>query len=223
MEPTSSPTSKKRKLLTKTQLLQISPKSKNSKLDLSLLVDTLNEHMQKGLVDDTGFASINRKAAFLAQCAHESAQFTAVVENLNYSAESLMRVFPKRFPTLAIANEYAKQPEKIGNSIYANRMGNGPESSGDGFRYRGRGLIQLTGKQNYARCGNAIGVNLVNNPSYLETERGAVESAMWFWNSNGLNTFADKEDIIGMTKRINGGYHGLNDRIALYEKAKAIF
>jgi putative chitinase len=212
-----------KKMLTKAQLLKLCPNTKNSKLNLNLLLDSLNEFMEKGLVDETGFATTNRKAAFLAQCAHESGHFTAVVENLNYSDKALMRVFPKRFPTLQIAQQLARQPEKIGNSIYANRMGNGPESSGDGFRYRGRGLIQLTGKQNYARCGNAIGVNLVNNPSYLETERGAVESAMWFWNSNGLNTFADKEDVIGMTKRINGGYHGLNDRIALYEKAKAIF
>jgi putative chitinase len=178
--------------------------------------------MNVGLVDETGFASTNRKAAFLAQCAHESGHFVFVVENLNYSAEGLMRVFPKRFPTLQIAQQYARQPEKIGNKIYADRMGNGPESSGDGFKYRGRGIIQLTGKQNYARCGNAIGINLVNNPSYLETERGAVESAMWFWTSNGLNTFADREDIKGLTKAINGGYHGLDERIALYNKAKLV-
>lgn len=207
--------------ITKQQLLLLFPLAKNSKLNLDLLVVQLNESF-KQLIDERGFQTSYRKAAFLSQCAHESGYFTRLVENLNYSAPRLMEIWPRRFPTLAVANQYARNPEKIANFVYANRMGNGPPSSGDGWKYRGRGLIQLTGKSNYARCSTDLGINFVNQPELLEKEAGAVQSAMWFWNVNHLNNYADKEDIRGLTKAINGGHHGLDERIMLYEKAKKI-
>jgi putative chitinase len=159
-----------------------------------------------------------RMAAFLAQVAHESGNFRSVRENLNYSADGLRKIFPKYF-TDVDPNLYARQPEKIANRVYANRMGNGPESSGDGWAYRGRGLIQLTGKFNYIQCGNALGVDLVNDPSYLETPIGAARSAGWYWSSRGLNAFADKGDMTSITRRINGGTIGLEDRIKHYRHA----
>lgn len=163
-----------------------------------------------------------RVAGFLAQIAHESGNLRAIRENLNYKAESLTKVWPKYFPNIAIANQYAKQPEKIANRAYANRMGNGPESSGEGWAYRGRGLIQLTGKQNYTNCGRALGYDLLNDPSYLETPEGAARSAAWFWASHGLNEIADRHDITLMTKRINGGTLGLAERKENFEHALSI-
>ena len=156
--------------------------------------------------------TVERVAAFLAQCGHESADFTTLKENLNYSAEGLSKVFPKRFPTVAAAQPYHRQPEKIANKIYADRMGNGPEASGDGFKFRGRGAIQLTGKENYTKFANSIGKSLDETVAYTETLAGAIESACWFWNTNKLNDLADKKDIVGLTKRINGGTIGLEDR-----------
>jgi putative chitinase len=164
-----------------------------------------------------------RVAAFVAQCAHESANFKTLKENLNYRAEGLMKTWPKRFPTLEIANQYARQPEKIANKVYADRMGNGNEASGDGWRYSGRGLIQLTGKDNYSRFAKSINMDLAKVPAYLETLEGAVQSACWFWNNNNLNSFADKNDIKGMTIRINGGTVGLDDRKKHYEQALKVF
>lgn len=160
-----------------------------------------------------------RMAAFLAQCAHESAGFTALSENLNYSADGLRKVFKKYFPTVESTTGYARSPQKIANKVYANRMGNGDEASGDGWTYRGRGLIQLTGKNNYTKFGSYIEKPLDQVPAYLESKEGALESAAWFFQINNLNAYADKGDIKGMTKRINGGYHGLEDRQARYEKA----
>jgi putative chitinase len=153
-----------------------------------------------------------RVAAFVAQCAHESGNFRTLRENLNYSAGSLMRVWPSRFPTLEIANQYAMQPEKIANRAYADRMGNGPESSGDGWKYSGKGLIQLTGKDNYSRFAQSINMSIDQLPEYLVTFEGAVQSACWFWNTNHLNQFADSNDILTMTQRINGGTNGLEER-----------
>lgn len=167
----------------------------------------------------------HRVAAFFAQCGHESAQFSVVKENLNYRATTLRKVFPKYFPTDALAQQYANSPNKqqaIANRVYANRMGNGPESSGDGYRYCGRGLIQLTGKNNYLRFSEAMGISLEEAVAYLETYRGALESACWFWATNGCNQLADAEDFLSLTKRINGGTIGLDDRIHHYERAKAI-
>lgn len=160
-----------------------------------------------------------RLAAFLAQCAHESGNFTAVRENLNYRWESLRRVFPKYFPTDALAKQYAQQPEKIANRVYANRMGNGPESSGDGWRYCGRGLIQLTGKNNYQAFADSIDTPLEEITEFLGTFEGCVQSACWFWEANNLNGLADNRDIITMSRRINGGDIGLDDRIAKYNNA----
>lgn len=166
-----------------------------------------------------------RMAAFIAQCAHESAGFRVLKENLNYRWQTLRKVFPKYFPTDEIAQRYASLPNKqeaIANRVYGNRMGNGPESSGDGFRYCGRGLIQLTGKQNYTKFAESIGITVEEASEYLQTFEGAVESACWFWKTNNLNRFADVEDLVTMTKRINGGTNGLEDRIKHYHHALAI-
>jgi putative chitinase len=163
-----------------------------------------------------------RIAAFVAQCAHESAGFTALVENLNYRWQSLRRVFPKYFPNDAIAQEYASRPNKqeaIANRIYASRMGNGDEASGDGFRYRGRGLIQLTGRHNYTWFAASLEITPEEATEYLMTFEGAAQSACWFWETNKLNQWADKGDILTLTKRINGGTIGLDDRIKHYEHA----
>jgi putative chitinase len=160
-----------------------------------------------------------RVAAFLAQVAHESGGFNAVKENLNYSAKGLMGTFKKYFPTEDLAKQYERQPEKIANKVYANRMGNGDEASGDGARFCGRGLIQLTGKQNYTRFAADLGVTLEECVAYLETPAGAVSSAGWFWDSNNLNAISDRGDMKLLTKRINGGHIGLEDRIHHYELA----
>lgn len=164
-----------------------------------------------------------RVAAFLAQCAHESGGFVFLKENLNYKAASLRKVFPKYFPDDAIAAAYANKPEKIANRVYANRMGNGPEESGDGWRYCGRGLIQLTGKDNYTFFAASIDVPVEEASEYLQTFEGAVQSACFFWDQNNLNQWADKGDILTLTKRINGGTIGLEDRIKHYEHALHIF
>lgn len=166
--------------------------------------------------------TVERVAAFLAQCGHESADFTTLKENLNYSAEGLSKVFPKRFPSVAAAQPYHRQPEKIANKIYADRMGNGPEASGDGYKFRGRGAIQLTGKENYTKFANSIGKSLDEAVAYTETLAGAIESACWFWNVNKLNDIADKKDIVTLTKRINGGTIGLEDRKKHFEHNLAV-
>jgi putative chitinase len=164
-----------------------------------------------------------RVAAWLAQTAHESGYFRFLKENLNYKAASLQKVFKKYFPTEEMAKAYEKQPAKIANRVYANRMGNGDEASGDGFRYLGRGLIQLTGKNNYTFFAASIDTPLEEVPEYLQTFEGAVQSACWFWEQNGLNRFADSRDIVTMSKRINGGTIGMEDRIMKYEKCLKMF
>ena len=164
-----------------------------------------------------------RVAAFIAQCTHESGGFKRLKENLNYKAESLVRVFPKYFPSLDLAKQYAHDQEKIANRVYGGRMGNGDESSGDGFRYCGRGLIQLTGRNNYTKFSESIGMAVEEVPSLLETFEGAVKSACWFWKTNNLNQYADSGDILTMTKRINGGTIGLEDRIKHYNHALEVF
>jgi len=161
----------------------------------------------------------SRQAAFIGQCAHESGNFKTLEENLNYKPEALMRVWPSRFPDLPTAMKYAHDPIKIANKVYANRMGNGAEESGEGSKYHGRGLIQLTGKENYERCGEAIGVDLINQPGLLAQPNLAAMSAGWFWNKKGLNDLADAGDFETMTKRINGGLIGLDDRKAKIAKA----
>lgn len=168
--------------------------------------------------------SPQRVAAFIAQCAHESGNFTILKENLNYRWQTLRKVFPKYFPTDAIAQRYASLPspqkqEAIANKVYANRMGNGDEQSGDGFRFCGRGLIQLTGRQNYSWFAASLEMDVEEAVEFLQTFEGAVQSACWFWETNNLNQWADTGDILTLTKRINGGTNGLEDRKKHYAHA----
>jgi len=199
--------------LTKDQLAQLIPG--NPYLDH--WYDALSQALP-----DYDITTPQRIAAFLAQCAHESGGFRAIKENLNYKAESLVKVFPKYFKSLDEANKYAKQPEKIANKIYGGRMGNGPETSGDGYRYCGRGLIQLTGKSNYQSFADSLEMAVEDVPEYLATFEVAVQSACWFWEANNLNKYADSGDILNMTKKINGGTIGLEDRISHYEHALTV-
>lgn len=155
--------------------------------------------------------TVERVAAFLAQCGHESAEFTVLTENLNYSSDALKKIWPKHFSDVDVA-QYHRNPQAIANRAYRNRMGNGDEQSGDGWKFRGRGAIQLTGKSNYQAFADTIGYSLDEAVAYTETLQGAIESAAWFWWRNNLNTFADAQDIVGMTKKINGGTIGLTDR-----------
>lgn len=176
-----------------------------------------------GLVEAMVFFKVNtplRQAAFIAQCAHESKEFSVTEENLNYSAERLIKVFPKYFKSLEQATLYARNPRAIASYVYANRMGNGPESSGDGYRYRGRGYIQLTGHDNYMAFSAATAAPALNHPDIVSDVDGAALSAGWFWSKNGLNQLADKEDMLSITKRINGGLNGLQERMAYYHTAR---
>ena len=153
-----------------------------------------------------------RQAAFIGQCSHESGNFKMLSENLNYRAETLMKVWPKRFPTLEFAKQYERNPQKIANSVYANRMENRDEASGDGYRFRGRGLFQLTGHAGYYHAGQALGEDFVMQPDLVATPMYAALTAGWFWNTHKLNQFADSRDYKMMTKKINGGFIGLADR-----------
>lgn len=165
-----------------------------------------------------------RMAAFFAQATHESGDFLWLQENLNYKAESLIKLFGSHFPGgLAEAKQYERQPEKIANRIYEKRMGNGPEETGDGYRYCGRGLIQVTGKENYTWFAASVGITPEEASSYMQTFEGAAQSACWFWESNNLNHYADIDDFVTMTKKINGGTIGIEDRTARYERFLKIF
>ena len=181
-------------------------------------VDALNETCERFAID-----SPFRISGFLSNTAHESGGFKYVKENLNYSVASLMRVWPSRFPTVEIAQRYAMQPEKIANRAYADRMGNGDEASGDGSKFLGRGLIQLTGKNNYVAYSLACDNEALQHPEIVEQPKYAAESAGWFWDVNRLNSLADAQDIGGMCKRINGGYNGLDDRQMKYAQIMAYF
>jgi putative chitinase len=161
-----------------------------------------------------------RQACFMGQCAHESGNFKTLQENLNYSAEGLMKTWSSRFPTKEIADQYARNPAKIAGKVYNGRLGNTSEE--EAAKFLGRGLIQLTGKENYANCGSGIGVDLLSNPTLLLDPRYAALSAGWFWNKKGLNSLADASDLETMTKRINGGLIGLDDRKAKIAKALSI-
>lgn len=200
-------------VLTRDQLAQLIPG--NPYLD--------NWYHALGLcLPDYDINTPKRVAAFIAQCAHESGGFKFLKENLNYRAASLRKVFPKYFPDDNIANQYASVPNKqeaIANRVYANRMGNGPEQSGDGWAFCGRGLIQLTGRNNYQAFADSIATPIEEIPAYLQTFEGAVQSACWFWETNKLNQWADAGDILTLTKRINGGTIGLEDRIKHYKHA----
>lgn len=175
----------------------------------------LNDAMELHEIDN-----VPRIAAFLAQCAHESNGFRRLDENLNYSAPALLRVWPNHF-TPEEAELYAHDPERIANRAYANRMGNGNEQSGDGYRYKGRGLFQITGRNMYRRCGGMLGVNVEDNPDLLTQPLYAALSAAWYWQTNGCNELADAENYAAITRKINGGLTGMEDRMVWLEKTKA--
>jgi len=162
-----------------------------------------------------------RMAHFMAQIDHESG-LKPISEDLNYSRKRLIDVFPKYFKTIIIAQEYAKAPRRIGSRVYANRMGNGDEQSGQGFLFRGRGFLQITGKDNYLMLSKDTRIDFLNNPDLLLEEANAMIAALWFWNKKKLNVLADKDDIIGITKKINGGLNGISKRKKLLEKWKKI-
>jgi putative chitinase len=165
----------------------------------------------------------NRIAGFFAQIGHESAGLKVLEENLFYRAETLDKIFPKYFKNAGRnAADYAKQPEKIANVIYASRMGNGDTASGDGYKFRGRGAIQLTGRENYTNFGKTIGKTAEQVIDYVTTKKGALESACWYWKSRNINAACDANDITKMTRQINGGTIGLDDRKKHYEQALAV-
>lgn len=195
---------------TKNQLVAFDPK--------------IEPYADRILAQAVRFGLINelRMAHFLAQTAHESTHFTRTEENLNYSVNGLMKTWPTRFDRVK-AEQYARNPEKIANYVYGGRMGNRPEASGDGWKYRGRGLIQCTGRDNYEGASQFLYQDdrLVTNPSLLAKGDGAVDSALWFWDFKYLNKMADNDDVVAITKKINGGTNGLNDRIYNLKRAKA--
>jgi putative chitinase len=180
-------------------------------------VPALNETFAKW-----GIATPRQQAAFIGQCGHECGNFRILEENLNYRAATLMKLWPKRFPTLEIANQYAGQPKRIANKVYADRMGNRDEASGDGHRFRGRGCIQLTGHDNYYHASKALGVDFVANPDLVATPQYAALTAGWFWFTHGCNELAQNANWTGLTKKINGGTIGLNERISHTQLALGI-
>jgi putative chitinase len=193
-----------------------------------LKLDKLKGHIPDAVIqmipDTAAKFQINtplRLAHFLAQCGHESGGFRVTQENLNYSAKGLAGIFKKYFPTEAAATPYARQPQKIANKVYANRMANGSEASGDGYKFRGRGYIQLTGRDNYTQFGKAIGEDITSNPDVVASKYSLL-SAAWFWSKNGLNKLADggttDSTVTSITKRVNGGTIGLADRIKHFKE-----
>lgn len=206
-------TNRNEDIITLSKFLAVFPRAR----DASSLVANIND-----LFLQMNIRQKEDVAMFLAQCGHESGEFTVFEENLNYSAESLMRVFPRHFPNLAIANQYARKPVDIANRVYANRMGNGPENSGDGWKFRGRGIIQLTGRDNYRRCSLSLYKNekvLLDDPDLLLKTRDSVQAAGWFWRTRDL---VGIRDIERATRIINGGLNGLEHRKSLYERLMRI-
>jgi putative chitinase len=199
---------------TEDKLKECVPTNKN----ISGLFNALSEILPK-----YDITTPRRVAGFLAQCGHECMDFNTLKENLNYSADGLHKVFPKRFPTVESAQPYNRNPEAIANKIYSDRMGNGDEASGEGYKFRGRGAIQLTGKDNYSRFAESIGKDLDEAVAYCDTLEGAIESACWFWTTHNLNAKADENDVTGSTKVINGGTLGIDDRKARWLKALKAF
>jgi putative chitinase len=181
-------------------------------------VDPLNETFNR-----FGINSNVQQAAFIGQCGHECGNFRILEENLNYRAATLMKLWPNRFPTQEIANEYEGNPKKIANMVYANRMGNRDERSGDGYRFRGRGCIQLTGSTNYFNAGKALGVDFWADPDLVATPKYAALTAGWFWSTHNCNQLASAQDWTGLTKKINGGTIGLQDRIHQTQIAMGAF
>jgi putative chitinase len=201
-------------MITKAQIKDLYPHSRDD------IVNSIIENILD-LGDKYDINSPIRVAHFLAQAAHESGGFRVIEENLNYSAQGLEKIFPKYFRDLD-SSEYAHKPESIANVVYANRMGNGDTSSGDGYRFRGRGLIQLTGRDNYSAIATDLEVQIDDIVNYLTTADGALESAAWFWQKNGINQIADADDVTAVTKKVNGGTIGLEDRQEHTEEFKQI-
>ncbi|BCA28386.1 glycoside hydrolase family 19 protein [Metapseudomonas otitidis] len=209
--------------ITEQQLLQILP---NARRQAGVFVSSINRAAAR-----YDITSRVRLCAFLAQAGHESAELTRLVENLNYGAAGLANTWPARFaldPAArprqpnGLAQSLERQPEAIANAVYGNRMGNGPAASGDGWRYRGRGLFQITGRAQYQRCGSALGLPLVVQPELLERPEHAAMSAAWFWDDNGLNALADAGRFDDITQRINGGQNGRAERRLLWDRARAV-
>jgi putative chitinase len=180
-------------------------------------VDALNETFSRFNINTK-----NQQAMFIGQCSHECGNFRLLEENLNYRAETLMKLWPKRFPSLEFAKQYEKNPRKIANSVYANRMGNRDEASGDGYRFRGRGALQCTGHSTYFHAGKALGVDFVMQPDFVATPKYAALTAGWFWDTHKLNPPADALDYQKVTRIINGGTIGLDDRIKHVQQALAV-
>jgi putative chitinase len=180
-------------------------------------VDALNETFSRFNINTK-----NQQAMFIGQCSHECGNFRLLEENLNYRAETLMKLWPKRFPSLEFAKQYEKNPKKIANSVYANRMGNRDEASGDGYRFRGRGALQCTGHSTYFHAGKALGIDFVMQPDLIATPKYAALTAGWFWETHKLNPPADALDFNKVTKIINGGLIGLDDRIKHTQQALAV-
>ena len=197
------------KVIRKDLLEQILPRNKEIDEWYELLNDMLGDYE---------ITTPERLAAFLAQCSHESSQFIVLSENLNYSSDALSKLFGKYFKHKNV-EAYHRQPIKIANVIYADRMGNGDTESGEGYKFRGRGVIQLTGKENYTKFAKHVNKTLDETIQYLETKRGALHSALWYWDTRNLNAYADQRDIKAITKKINGGYIGLTERTEHYEHA----
>lgn len=202
-------------MITLEQLQQIFPQTKNPVLEA--YIGSLNKYMEEGEINTK-----MRVAAFIAQVGHESGGLAITQENLNYSIDGLLKIFPKYFTSREQAAQYARQPEKIANRVYASRMGNGPESSGEGWKFRGRGLIQLTGKENYTKFAEHCKLSLEETITFLQTPAGACSSAVWFWTARNLNRYADEADMLRITKIINGGENGLDHRMALYSIAMSV-
>ena len=200
-------------MLTLNQLKQLLPRNQHV---------SYWHHALEQLLPDYEINTPRRMAAFIAQCAHESGGFTTLKENLNYKPMSLRKLFPKYFDTDELAQQYCSKPNKqaaIANRIYANRMGNGDEASGDGYRFSGRGLIQLTGRATWQEFADSIETSLADLDEYMQTFEGACQSACFFWESRKLNQYADAGDIVTLTRKINGGTIGLEDRKKHYEHA----
>jgi len=206
-------------MITLQQFRQLVPNTKYQQQWYETLFEKKSVLGDKTLLEEYNLTTPKRIAAFMAQCGHESGGFVFLTENLNYSAAGLMKTFAKYFPDQATANAYARQPDKIANKVYANRMGNGDEASGDGARYKGRGLIQVTGKDNYFWFASSLEITPEAAAEYMQTFEGAAQSACWYWETTELNKLADTGDILTMTKRINGGTIGLEDRKKHYAHA----
>ena len=202
-------------LVTKEQLHSLFESTPNQVIEK--YVDPLNATLERFEINTP-----QRIAMFLAQIGHESGGLAIIEENLNYRPERLAQIFPRYFKNVNV-NDYARNPQKIASRVYANRMGNGDEASGDGYKFRGRGLIQLTGHDNYANFSNDMNMSVDEAVDYLQTPDGATMSAGWFWNKNHLNQFADNNDVVGATRRINGGTIGLKEREEVYHEAITLF